>query len=289
MRYEGAIYRPPSEAYSLLIQVSFGCSHNKCVFCNMFKNQKFRIRKLEEVFEDLETAREQYREVKRVFLIDGDALFLKTENLEKILLKIKELFPECERVGLSATAQDVLRKGEDDLRRLKELGLKIIYMGVESGSDEILKDNNKGSTAEEMIQAGQLVRKAGIKLSVSLISGLGGKEKWEMHAVGTAKVISAMNPNYIGLLTLIVDENTGMYEKIAKGEITLLSPKEVMIETRKFVENLELTNCLFRGNHASNYAPISATLNKDKDQLLKQLDSFIEADHSFKSDNFRRL
>ncbi|GAA0182719.1 radical SAM protein [Clostridium sediminicola] len=289
MRYEGAIYRPPSEAYSLLIQVSFGCSHNKCVFCNMFKNQKFRIRKLEEVFEDLETAREQYREVKRVFLIDGDALFLKTENLEKILLKIKELFPECERVGLSATAQDVLRKGEDDLRRLKELGLKIIYMGVESGSDEILKDNNKGSTAEEMIQAGQLVRKAGIKLSVSLISGLGGKEKWEMHAVGTARVISAMNPDYIGLLTLIVDENTGMYEKIAKGEITLLSPKEVMIETRKFVENLELTNCLFRGNHASNYAPISATLNKDKDQLLKQLDSFIEADHSFKSDNFRRL
>lgn len=289
MRYEGIIYRPPSEADSLLIQVSIGCSHNKCDFCNMFKDQRFRIRKLEEVFEDLEMAKTHYNTVKRVFLIDGDALFLKTENLEKILLKIKELFPECQRVGLSATAQDVLRKGEEDLIRLEKLGLKIIYIGVESGSDEILRDNNKGSTAEEMIQAGKLVRKVGIKLSVSLISGLGGKEKWEMHAVETARVISEINPDYIGLLTLIVEENTKIQGKIQRGEITLLSPKEVMIETRRFVEHLQLTNCLFRGNHASNYAPIIATLNVEKKELLNQIDDFILDNYSFKKDAFRRL
>src|SRR3712207_4725240 len=197
MRYEGTVYRPPSEAYSLIIQVTLGCSHNKCTFCNMYKDRNFKIKSLDEVFEDLELSRKYYKYVRRIFLADGDALILKTENLEKILMKIKELFPECERVSVYGTPADILRKSEEDLIKLKKLGLDIIYIGVESGSDEVLKDVNKGVTSEEIIKAGQKVKRTGIKLSATLISGLGGKEKSKLHAKESARVISAINPDYL--------------------------------------------------------------------------------------------
>lgn len=289
MRYEGAVYRPPSEAYSLIIQVTLGCSHNKCTFCSMFKDKKFKIRKLEDIFEDLEMAREYYKYVKKIFLADGDALILKTQDLEKILLKIKELFPECERVSMYGTPGDILRKSEEDLIKLKNLGLKIIYLGIESGSDEILQDIKKGVTSKEIIEAGKKVVKTGIKLSVTLISSLGGKEKWKDHAVESARVINEINPDYLGLLTLMVEPGTEMYDKIKQGEITLLSPKEVMIETREFIKNLEVDNCIFRSNHASNYAPLAATLNEEKERLLKQLDDIIEGNYYFKDESYRRL
>ncbi|WMJ79093.1 radical SAM protein [Clostridium sp. MB40-C1] len=289
MRYEGAVYRPPSEAYSLIIQVTLGCSHNKCTFCNMFKDKKFRVRKLEDVFVDLEMARNYYSVVKRVFLADGDALVLKTEDLEKIIVRIKELFPECERIGIYATPKDILRKSEEDLIKLRNLGLDIIYLGIESGSDEVLNDIKKGATASEIIEAGQKVKKTGIKLSVTLISGLGGKEKWKVHAVESARVISAINPEYLGVLTLLVEPGTEMYDKVENGEVILLSPKEVMIETREFIKNLNVNGCVFRSNHASNYAPLAATLNEEKDRLLNQLDNFIESAHEFKNEIYRRL
>ncbi|MCY6959149.1 radical SAM protein [Clostridium brassicae] len=289
MRYEGAVYRPPSEAYSLIIQVTLGCSHNKCTFCNMFKDKKFRVRKLEDVFIDLEMARNYYSVVKRVFLADGDALVLKTEDLERIIVKVKELFPECERIGIYATPKDILRKSEEDLIKLKNLGLDIIYLGIESGSDEILNDIKKGATSSEIIEAGQKVKKTGIKLSVTLISGIGGKEKWKIHAVESARVISAINPDYLGVLTLIVEPGTEMYDKVGNGEVILLSPKEVMIETREFIKNLNVDGCVFRSNHASNYAPLAATLNEEKDRLLNQLDNFIENAHEFKNEIYRRL
>lgn len=289
MRYEGAVYRPPSEAYSLIIQVTLGCSHNKCTFCTMYKDKKFKIRSIEEIFEDLEMAREYYKVVKRVFLADGDALILKTEDLEKILIKIKELFPECNRIGIYATPKDILRKTEEELLRLKNLGLSIIYLGVESGSDEVLIDVNKGVTAAEMIEAGQKVMKTGIKLSVTLISGLGGKGKWKTHAIESAKVISEINPDYLGLLTLMMKPGTPMYEKIKKGELEVLSPMEVMVETRELVSNLQVDNCIFRSNHASNYAPLAANLNEEKDRLLRELDNIIEGGYGFKDEYFRRF
>lgn len=289
MRYEGAVYRPPSEAYSLIIQVTLGCSHNKCTFCNMYKDKNFRVRKLDDIFEDLDMAREYYRVVKRVFLADGDALVLKTEDLEKIILRIKELFPECERIGIYATPKDVIRKTEEDLIKLKNIGLDIIYLGVESGSDEILKDIKKGVTSAEMIEAGQKVKRTGIKLSTTIISGLGGVEKWEMHAKGSAEVISQINPDYLGVLTLIVEPGTEMFDKVHGGKVTLLSPKEVMVEMREFIGNLNVSGCVFRSNHASNYAPLSATLGEEKDRILNQLDGLIENAHEFKSDHFRRL
>lgn len=245
----------------------------------MFKDKQFKIRKVNQIIEDLEMARHHYRTIKRVFLADGDALILKMQDLEKILFKIRELFPECERVAAYATAQDILRKSENELRRLKDLGLKILYLGVESGSDEILKDSKKGSTVSDMVEAGKRARKAGIKISATLIIGLGGKEKWEMNAIESAKVISEIDPEYLGLLTLTVDQGTEMYDKVHRGEITPLSPKEVMIEIRKFIENLHVTNCVLRSNHVCNYVPLAATLNRDKEQLLKQLDDIVEGDY----------
>lgn len=289
MRYEGAVYRPPSEAYSLIIQVTLGCSHNRCTFCNMYKDKKFKIRKLEDIFEDLEMARQAYRTVKRIFLADGDALIIKTKDLEAILDKIKELFPECNRIGIYGTPKAILRKSEEELIELKNAGIDIIYLGVESGSDEILKDVNKGVTSKEMIEAGQKVKRVGIKLSVTLISGLGGKEKWQIHAVESARVISEINPDYLGLLTLMVEPNTEINNKIRNGELTLLSAVEVMNETRELVRNLNVEGCVFRSNHASNYAPLAANLNEEKEVLLQQLDYIIENGRGFKDDYYRRL
>ncbi len=289
MRYEGVVYRPPSEAYSLIIQVTLGCSHNKCTFCDMYKDRSFKIKSLEEVFEDLELSRKYYKYVRRIFLADGDALILKTENLEKILIKIKELFPECERVAVYGTPADILRKSEEDLIKLKNLGLDIIYIGVESGSDEVLKDVKKGVTSEEIIKAGQKVKRTGIKLSATLISGLGGKEKSQLHAVESARVISTINPDYLGILTLMNAPGTEMHEKIENNEITLLNPKEVMVETRELIRNLEVENCVFRSNHASNYAPLAATLGEEKEALLKTLDDIIGSDYSFKEEYYRRF
>lgn len=289
MRYEGTVYRPPSEAYSLIIQVTLGCSHNKCTFCNMYKDRNFKIKSLDEVFEDLELSRKYYKYVRRIFLADGDALILKTENLEKILMKIKEVFPECERVSVYGTPADILRKSEEDLIKLKKLGLDIIYIGVESGSDEVLKDVNKGVTSEEIIKAGQKVKRTGIKLSATLISGLGGKEKSKLHAKESARVISAINPDYLGILTLMIEPGTQIYNKVENNEMTLLNPKEVMVETRELIRNLEVSNCIFRSNHASNYAPLAATLGDEKERLLKELDSIIGSDYSFKDEYFRRF
>ncbi|WP_432663310.1 radical SAM protein [Wukongibacter baidiensis] len=289
MRYEGSVYRPPSEARSLIIQVTIGCSHNKCTFCNMYKDKRFRVRKLEEIIEDLEEAREYYPRVRKIFLADGNALVLKNEDLKKILLRIKELFPECERVGIYGAPQDILRKSVEELRELKELGIGIVYLGIESGSDEILKEINKGVNSAQMIEAGQKVVSSGIGLSVMIISGLGGKEKWKEHAVESARVLNEINPDYIALLTLLLNPGTKMHDDVQSGNLKLLNPNEVMVETKELISNLEVTNCMFRSNHASNYVPLGGTLSEDKDMLLEQLDAAIKEQYNYKDEFFRRL
>jgi radical SAM superfamily enzyme YgiQ (UPF0313 family) len=289
LRYEGAVYRPPSEAYSLIIQVTIGCAHNKCTFCSMYKDKAFRIRDINEVFEDLELARKYYKYVNKIFLADGDALVLKTEHLKAVLLKIKKLFPECERVGVYSAPKDILRKTKEELIELKNLGLKIAYLGVESGSDNILKDIKKGVNSNELIEAGKKIKESGIKLSVTLISGLGGREKWQEHALESARVINGIDPDYLGLLTLMVEPGTEMYDKVNEGKIQLLTPPEVMMETGKLVKNLNLTNCIFRSNHASNYKPLGGTLPKDKDNILKEIVETLEGKHGYKSEIFRAL
>lgn len=289
MRYEGTVYRPPSEAYSLIVQITIGCSHNQCTFCSMYKDKKFRKRKVNEIIEDLKEARKTYRQVRRIFLADGNALALKTEYLKEILLSIRELFPECERVGIYSAPKDILRKPIEDLKELKELGLGIAYLGVESGSDDILNKIKKGVSSEEMMEAGKKMVSSGIKLSVTLISGLGGKKKWKEHAIESAKVINEINPHYLGLLTLLLNSETEMYAEVKSGELELLNPKEVMEETKLLVNNLNLTNCIFRSNHASNYVPLEGTLSNDKDKILRQIDEALKEEYDYKDEYFRRL
>ena len=289
MKYEGIIYRPPSEAYSLIIQISVGCAHNTCTFCNMYKAKKFRIKSLEEVYGDLYEARQMYGHVERIFLADGDSIVLPMEKLTQILLKIKELFPECKRVSAYATPKDILRKSLEDLKELKSLGMGIFYMGIESGSDLILKEIQKGVTSEEIIEAGQKIKKSGIKISATFISGIGGKEKWQENARESARVITAINPDYVGLLTLMVEPGTKMYDDINSGKFKLLSPEEIMLETRELIKNIHTNNCVFRSNHASNYVALSGTLSEDKEKLISLIDDVLSGKYGYKPEKFRRL
>ena len=215
MEYEGTVYRPPSEARSLIIQVTVGCAHNRCTFCNMYKAKDFRVRSMEEIMEDLREAHNSYGAyVQKVFLADGDALVLQTEKLLEILKAVRELFPNCTRVASYGTAQDILRKSEEELKSLQKAGLRIVYVGAESGDDEILASICKGVTAEELKAAGQKLKRCGIQTSVTLISGLGGRSKVEEHARSCAELISAMNPDYASFLTLRLYEGTPMYDDV---------------------------------------------------------------------------
>ncbi|MDD3705151.1 MAG: radical SAM protein [Clostridiaceae bacterium] len=289
MIYDEPLYRPPSEAYSLIIQVTIGCSHNKCSFCGMYKSKKFRIRSKSDIFRDLEEMAARYNKVRRIFLADGDALVLKTQDLKDILLKIKELFPYCERVGIYATPNDILRKSPEELKSLNEYGIGIVYLGIESGSDKILKGISKGADSKDMIEAGKRIVNSGIKLSVTLISGLGGKDGREEHARESAKVINEINPDYLGLLTLIIEPGTRMYDLVQEGTFKLLSTEEVALETQMLIQNLELRNCVFRSNHASNYFSLEGTLPHDKSKLLKQLDVVLNNIEDYSGEYFRRL
>ena len=290
MRYEGSVYRPPSEAYSLIVQVTIGCAHNKCTFCSMFKNKKFRVRNVNEVLEDLDAARQHYRKVTRIFLADGDALVLQNKDLLIILDYIKKLFPECERVGIYGSPQDVLRKTKEELIELSEHGIGIIYIGAESGSDKVLKDIQKGATREELIKAVRMIEDSGIPASVTFISGLAGNDGWEDHAIESGTMISEMEPSYVGLLTLITEPGAELHKDIKEGRFITLSPVDVLKETELLLENINITKtCVFRSNHASNYVSLKGDLPQDKERMLQQLRSAMNNAETLKDDRFRML
>lgn len=288
MKYEGSIYRPPSEARSLIVQVAVGCAHNKCTFCSMYKDKSFRIKSWEEIKEDLDEARENYRYIKRIFLADGDALVIPAKKLIQILDYIKEIFPECERVGIYAAPKDILLKSEEDLKALKESGLGIVYIGIESGDDQILKDIEKGVSSSEIISSGQKLKAAQIPISITLISGIGGKEKTKEHAMESARVVNRINPEYVSFLTLMLEEGTPLYEDWQNDKFSLLSPKEALEEIRLFIENTDLKGSIFRANHASNYISLGGILNEEKDELLKNIDEALSEDF-FKPEHLRGL
>ena len=290
MRYEGSIYRPPSEAYSLIIQVTIGCTHNKCTFCSMFKDKQFRVREIEEVIKDLEMARKYYRRVEKIFLADGDALCLSNNKMMQILNKIKELFPECQRVGVYGTPKDVLMKTPEELAELRDNGIGIIYIGAESGSPKVLELINKGATREEIIEAVKKIEDAGIKASVTFISGMGGPELMEEHALETASMISEMQPSYVGLLTLMVEYGAPIYKDIREGKFTVLSAEEVLGETALMLKNIDVDKtCVFRSNHASNYVSLRGNLPEDKEPMLAQLRRAMENTSLIKDERFRAL
>ena len=273
MRYYGAVYRPPSEAYSLIVQVTYGCSHNTCAFCSMYKEKRFALRPLDEVLEDFHIARQTYRHVDKVFLADGDALVRKASELYTILDTIRELFPECERVTSYASPASIRIRTVEELRTLRAKGLTMVYMGLESGCDEVLKLMHKGHMSDEIVAMGQKVRRNGIALSVTAITGLGGPELLEQHAIETAKAFNAMNPEYIGMLTLMVEPGTPLYDWVRDGEFQLLTQPQVLRETRLLVENLDSPGSVFRMNHASNYVVLKGTLNQDKEVMLRTIDA----------------
>ena len=290
MRYEGDIYRPPSESYSLLVQVTIGCTHNGCTFCKMFKNKKFRVRPLEEVLEDLAWARQRYSRVERMFLCDGDALALSNRRLMPILEYIKENFPECQRVTIYGRANDVNKKTEEEMKELYDAGITMVYIGAESGSDKVLKEVNKGVTRQELIDAVRKIEDCGMQASVTFISGLAGKDGWEDHAIQTGTMISEMNPSYVGLLTLIVEPNVPMFDDIQSGKLRLLTPEEVMQETLLMLEHTHVDKtCVLRSNHASNYVSLRGDLPRDKEKMMNQLRNAMSNKDMFKNEMFRAL
>lgn len=278
MRYEGLVYRPPSEARSLIVQVTIGCAHNKCTFCTMYKGKQFRVRKKEEVLEDFQMAYDTYGDrIRRIFLADGDALIVRTPDLLDILNFIREKFPSTERVTSYGTPGDILRKSVEELKSLARAGLDMVYMGAESGDAVTLERINKGVTREEIIEAGQKLRRCGIRSSITLISGLGGRERKREHAVESAKLISAIKPDYVGFLTLMLDESTEIYRQIQAGEMELLTPEEVVEEMRLFLTNVDSQGTVFRANHASNYVILKGNLNEDIEEMLQRLDEVEKA------------
>ena len=288
MKYEGTVYRPPSEARSWILQATIGCSHNRCTFCSMYKEKSFRIRKTEELIQEIHDARRIYGSLKRIFIADGDALMIRTEDLLKIIGELKNTFPECERIGIYASPKSIHLKSEEELKSLKEAGLGIAYMGLESGSERILQMVKKGDSSEGIISAGRKIKEAGLELSVTVISGLGGNKFWEDHAIETAQAVNQIRPDYLGLLTLMVEPGTELWDQVESGDFSLLSPYEIAQETLLMLKHLDSPGCVFRSNHASNYVALKGTLNEDREEMISTLENAL-SEGDFKEEWMRRL
>jgi radical SAM superfamily enzyme YgiQ (UPF0313 family) len=275
VKYVGAIYRPPSEAYSLIIQATIGCNHNKCTFCGSYRDKRFAIRSIEEIREDLEDARSM-GPVQKVFLADGDALCIPQRRLEEILREVNHYIPAVERIGIYANAKNILKKSVEDLKSLRSLNLGIVYMGVETGDGDLLDRIQKGATYDQLVQAGRRVKEAGIALSVTVLLGIGGIEGSERHASATARVLTDLDPDYVGALSVIVVPGTPLHEEYVAGSFQVPEPFALINELRIMIAESSFTHCVFRSNHASNYLPIKATLPEDKKDILQRIDAVLQ-------------
>ncbi len=276
MRYRGVIIRPPSEAESYILQVTYGCSHNACTFCPTYKGTHFQPRPLREIEEDIRMAARMMPRTRRVFLADGNALCLPAESLMYILGLLKESFPYLERIGIYANGRDINDKSEKELRSLAELGMGIVYLGLESGDDDVLRRVRKLDSSEEMVRAVLKAKRCGILTSVIVLLGLGGREGSLRHAELSARAVSMMNPHYLSALTLMLVPGTPLYRQWERGEFHLPDTEGMLRELRHFIACCQLENCVFRTNHASNYLPLRGVLSRDRDRLLEIID---EASH----------
>jgi radical SAM superfamily enzyme YgiQ (UPF0313 family) len=275
MKYEGRIIRPPSEARSLLLQATVGCSHNQCTFCASYKQKRFRIKTSEEIEEDIREAGATLRSVERVFLCDGDALIIPQRRLLQVLQSIREHIHGVQGVGTYANAKSILRKNREDLAELRAAGLQIVYLGVETGSEEVLQRIRKGATYEKIVEAGRRVKQAGIKLSVTALLGIGGVELSEEHARATARILTDLDPEYAGMLTVMVVPGTPLYENFRSGAFVLPGTFDLLRELRIIIAASSFTDCFFTSNHASNYLPVRARLPGDQKKVLALLDGVI--------------
>lgn len=272
--YDMPLYRPPSEAYSLIFQTTLGCSHNRCAFCYMYREKKFRVRPREEVINEIKTAADADPRVNRIFFADGDALVMKTDRLVEYAELCYKSFPSLERISVYGTPQNFLNKLPEELLRIKKAGISLAYFGVESGDPEILKLIDKGVTPDEMAEAALKAKDAGIALSVTTIVGLGGKENSERHAESTGKFISRIAPEYASALTLMLGPFEEQYKKEYGTDWTPLDKFESLREIKRIVDNIEVKeDVIFRSNHASNWLALKGTLPKDKTKLLKLIEA----------------
>lgn len=289
MHYEGNIIRPPSEANSILLQVTVGCSRNKCTFCGAYKGERFRIKPDTIIMKDIAFAANYCKRQRRVFLCDGDALIIPQKRLLNILLEIKKQLPRVTRVGIYANAKSIKMKTLDELKILKSHGLGIVYMGLETGDDVTLKNINKGATSQHMIEMGKKARSAGIKLSITVLLGIAGKERSKIHAKETGRVLSAIDPEYVGALSLMLIPGTPLCSDYESGKFLLPDPSEMLEELRIMIANTNLSSGLFHANHASNYLPIRAKLPKDKEATLKLIDEALAGRIELKPEYLRAL
>ncbi|MFX1513933.1 MAG: radical SAM protein [Promethearchaeota archaeon] len=287
--YEGQIWRPPSEAKSLILQVSIGCSWNACHFCISYKKKRFRVKSLEKIQQEINIAKKYYPRPQRIFLADGDALAIETDVLISILKLIHTNFPQVERIGLYAYARNALEKNFSELSSIHDAGINIAYLGLESGDDTVLHDMRKGVTNEENIEACFKLQKAGITLSIISILGLGGKSRWQENAKKTAESVCNINPKYFAPLTLMIPDGTPLAKRVHRSEFEPLTPHETLEELKLLVSGLDkLTNCVFRTNHASNYVTLGGILSRDQNLLINKIETLI-ATGTLKHELFRGL
>ena len=271
MKYEGMIFRPPSEAESLILQVTVGCSYNRCTFCSAYQGKRFRIKSFEEVREDIDKASSYGLRVQKVFLADGDALAIPQSDLIRILEYLRKRVIGLERVGIYANAKDILKKDVEELKALKDLSLGIIYLGLESGYREVLKRIKKNATIDQLIRASKRVKESGILLSVTVILGIGGMEGSQVHAMETGKVLSEMDPDYVGALSLMVVPGTPIEREIKTGKLVLPTPFGLIQELETMIQNCQCTRCFFASNHASNYLPLRIQMPEEKEEALRRI------------------
>ncbi len=289
MHYEGNIIRPPSEADSILLQVTVGCSRNKCTFCGTYRGERFKIKSDKIIMADIAFAARYARRQRRVFLCDGDALIIPQARLVKILSAIRDQLPWVTRVGAYANAKSLEMKSPDQLSELRALGLGILYMGLESGDDATLAAINKGADSAKMIAMGRKAAAAGFKLSVTVLLGIAGAARSQAHAEATGKVLSAIDPDYVGALSLMLVPGTPLAADCEEGRFELIGPREMLMELRTMFAHTHLSRGLFHANHASNYLPIKARLPRDREAVLALIDQALAGNVALKPEWLRGL
>ena len=288
--YEGTIIRPPSEADSLILQYTIGCSHNRCIFCPAYKQKQFRIRSIAQMEQDVLDCVPAFGDTRRVFLADGNALAAPHQDLLALFALLRRHFPRLQRIGMYANAGSILNKSKDELVQLCSQGLGILYLGVESGDDELLSWMQKGVTAARMAEAGCRVKKAGIKLSVTVLLGIGGSGRSSEHARATGRLLSEINPDYVGALTCMVVPGTPLHKLEQSGDFILPAPFAILSELAELLEHTEMRG-LFFANHASNYLPLRVRMPLERDRAVEMIRQFVRnGDASFlRPDRIRRL
>jgi radical SAM superfamily enzyme YgiQ (UPF0313 family) len=290
MRYEGQIYRPPSEADAFILQATIGCSWNHCTYCDMYRDKSFRVRDLDETLADVRSAGEAFGErVRKVFVADGDALVLDLDHWEAILGACRSAFPAAKRVSAYATAMNVAKKSPKELLRLRSLGLSLLYMGPETGDDLTFKRIAKGSNFEEHVEAAARAHEAGMQISTIFLLGAGGTERSREHAEASAKLITAMDPEFVSALTLTVIPGTPMAKMQASGRFTLPSVPRMLEELRTIVSQAAPTDAVFRSNHASNYLPLAGRLPADRERIVAVLDKALAGQVPLRPEHARGL